>query len=169
MGNTVQGREDYQIILEPRWEDLEEDALRATKFGGKLFLVGSIIFKKNARDPILLNYMQLSWKGENIDNLICSLYKKMPDRDFLPIQDYLICDGVWNKRKQQILLRFEEEQALGPTTVFYLVFMIPETLERIIKAGRFSIDECCLPGPFKQCICAGQLDLAFASVTSTAS
>ncbi len=169
MSMYIYTREDYQIILEPRWEDLEEDASRAMQFGGKLLLVGSIIFKKNAKDPVLLNYIQLSWKGEIIDNLVCSLYKKIPDRDFLPIQDYLVCDGVWNKRKQQILLRFEQEQFLGPTTIFYLVFMMPEHLEKTVKSGFFSIDECCLPGPFKQCVCPEQLNLAFLQASSAAS
>ena len=62
--------------------------------------------------------------GENIENLISSLYKKVPNKEFLPIEDNLICDGIWNKKTQTIILPFEEKETLGPSTKFYLVLTI---------------------------------------------
>lgn len=119
-------------------------------FGGKWVLVGSITFKKKSKEQLFIDTLSLSWKGQHIDHLVASLYKKNLSRDFLPIEDNLICDGVWNKTKQSLIFNFDEKETLNPTTIFYLVLTIPHTLEPILKNGAFVLEEHNLPKPFKQ-------------------
>jgi len=97
---------EFSVILEPKWENLESNTKKTKEFGGKWILVGSITFKKNSKEPVNLSKIYLNWQGETIKNLVGSLYKKKSNKDFIPIQDYLICDSVWNKTKQTLILKF---------------------------------------------------------------
>src|SRR5580658_9675791 len=83
-------RENFQVLLEPLWEDLENNAQKAHDFGGRWILAGSITFKKKAKDTLHLNKIYLQWHGNKIENLIASLYLRDDDEKFLPIQDNLI-------------------------------------------------------------------------------
>ena len=153
--------EEFNIVLKSKWCDLDGNCTKATQFGGKWMLVGSITFKKRCKDPICIETINLRWNGEKIDNLIASLYKKNFDKEaFLPIEENLVCDGIWNKNKQTLILNFDERENLGPTTVFYLVLTVPEEIEQILKKGSFSLEEQCLPKPFKQCAQQEKLSLA---------
>ena len=114
-------------------------------------MVGSITFKKKSKEPLFIDTLNLTWNGKHIDHLAASLYKKNLSRDFLPIEDNLICDGVWNKTKQTLLFNFDEKETLNPTTIFYLVLTIPDHLEPTLKKGAFVLEEQSLPKPFKQC------------------
>ncbi|HLW73358.1 MAG TPA: hypothetical protein VKR54_04900 [Candidatus Babeliales bacterium] len=158
--------EDFNITLKPKWCNLDENCNKAAEFGGKWILVGSITFKKRCKDPICMDTINLHWNGETIDNLIASLYKKNLDKElFLPIEENLICDGLWNKAKQTLVLNFDEKENLGPTTIFYLVLTVPESIESILKKGSFCIEEQCLPKPFKQCAQHEKLSLAINEAT----
>jgi len=139
----------FSVILESKWENLESNTKKTEEFGGKWVLVGSITFKKNSKEPVNLNKIYLKWDGESIENLVGSLYKKKPNKDFIPIQDYLVCDSAWNKTKQTLILKFDEKQTLGPITTFYLVLTIPEKIEKKVKQGSFIIEKECLPDQFK--------------------
>ena len=153
--------ENFNIILKSKWCDLDENCSKATDFGGKWILVGSITFKKRCKNPICIETINLHWNGEPLDNLIASLYKKNLDKEnFLPIEENLICDGMWNKNKQTLVLNFDEKENLAPTTVFYLVLTVPESIEPILKKGSFCLEEQCLPKPFKQCAQNEKLSLA---------
>jgi hypothetical protein len=152
--------ENFNITLKSKWYDLDENCTKATEFGGKWILVGSIIFKR-CKDPISIQTINLHWNGDPLDNLIASLYKKNLDKEnFLPIEENLICDGIWNKSKQTLVLHFNEKENLAPTTVFYLVLTVPESIEPILKKGSFCLEEQCLPKPFKQCAHNEKLTLA---------
>jgi len=140
---------EFSVTLEPKWENLEPNTRKTKEFGGKWILVGSITFKKNSKEPVNLNKIYLSWQGEAIKNLVGSLYKKKLDKNFIPIQDYLICDSAWNKTKQTLILKFDEKQTLGPITTFYLVLTIPESIETVVKKGSFIIEKEYLPEQFK--------------------
>lgn len=140
---------EFSVILEPKWENLESNTKKTEEFGGKWVLVGSITFKKNSKESVNLNNIYLRWQGENIENLVGSLYKKKSDKNFIPIQDYLICDSVWNKAKQTLILKFDEKQTLGPSTTFYLVLTIPEKIEKKVQNGSFIIEKEHLPDQFK--------------------
>lgn len=153
--------EEFNITLKSKWCDLDGNCTKAADFGGKWILVGSITFKKRCKDPVCIQTINLHWNGEKLDNLMASLYKKNPDREtFLPIEENLICDGIWNKNKQTLMLNFDERANLGPTTVFYLVLTVPEPIEEILKKGSFSLEQECLPKPFKQCAQNEKLSLA---------
>jgi len=158
---SMYGAEHFDIILKQKWRTLGNIPTENTiDFGGEWILVGSITFKKKSKHYMSIDSINLRWNGKPIDNLIASLYKKLPNKEFLPIEDNLICDGLWNKKKQTLVLNFDEKESLGPLTKFYLVLTIPEELEPILKQGSFHLEEQCLPGPFKQCISQEKLVLA---------
>ena len=141
--------DDFKVILEPMWKDLENNEKKAEEFGGKWILAGSITFKKRAKDTLHLNKIYLQWRGAPIENLVASLYYKEDDEKFLPIQSNLICDGTWNRGLQTLLLDFEEKKTLGPTNIYYLVLTVPNNLEIIIKDGSFNLLPNALPEPYK--------------------
>lgn len=142
-------REDFKLIIEPKWENLDTNTDSIKKFGGKWVLAGSIIFKKKSSECVTLHQIHLKWDGPFIENLTGSLYHKQPNKDFHPIQDFLICDGIWNKKKQMLILNFDKHCSLGPVNTFYLVLTIPQTQESLIKKGSFKLVNTCLPHQFK--------------------
>jgi hypothetical protein len=156
---------DFTISIEPSWKNLEhDDEGKSSQFGGKWILAGTITFKKKKADEAVhLHKLELHWHGAQIETLITSLYKKNFDpmkKDFLPIEDYLLCDGIWNKTKQTLLLNFESKQTLGPIETFYLVLTVPEQIEHTLKGGFFSLESTCLPDQFKKCTQGNSLALA---------
>jgi hypothetical protein len=157
---SVHAAENFDITLKSKWCDLDGNCSKETDFGGKWILVGSITFKKRSKDPVSIENIRLLWKGDTIDHLTGSLYKKDLDKDFLPIEENLICDSEWNKAKQTLVLNFDEKENLGPTTVFYLVLTVPGSIEPLLKKGSFCIEEQCLPKPFKHCAQHEKLSLA---------
>jgi len=160
-GNPPQ---DFTISIEPSWDNLEHGNDKSSQFGGKWILAGSITFKKKKADEAVhLQTLLLHWHGISIDTLSASLYKKNFDptrKDFLPIEDYLVCDGTWNKKKQTLVLDFNTKQTLGTVETFYLVLTVPESVEPALKDGFFSLEPTCLPEPFKKCIDTNTLALA---------
>lgn len=157
---TTHSLENFDISLKSKWQELGCKGNNCAEFGGKWILVGSITFKKRSKHPLAIETINLHWQGEKIENLIGSLYKKNLGKNFLAIEDNLVCDGIWNEKKQTLMLDFDEKENLGPTTVFYLVLTVPETIEPIIKKGSFCLENDGLPRPFKQCIHNEQLFLA---------
>jgi len=158
--------EDFDITIKSKWCDLDGNCTKSADFGGKWILVGSITFKKRSKSPIFIENITLHWNGDALDNLVGSLYKKSLDKDFLPIEANLICDGLWNKNKQRLILNFDEKENLGPTTIFYLVLTIPESIEPVLKKGFFYIEEQCLPKAFKHCAHDEKLSLAINDKTT---
>ncbi len=64
----------------------------------------------------------------------------------MPIEDYLVWDGSWNRTHQRLVLDFhDKKQTLGPRNVFYLVFTVPESIEPSLKNGYFSLTKTNLP------------------------
>lgn len=138
--------QECDILLVPRWENLEKQNMIERDLEGKWILVGSITFHKKSKEYVKLEKLRLAWHGEQINHLSGSLYKKMPDKQFMPIEEYLVCDGSWNKRNQQLILDFpDRKQTLGPCNIFYLVFSISDTMEEPLKHGYFSLTETNLP------------------------
>ena len=169
LNTALHAVENFDITLKPKWYDLDNNCLdnncaRSTDFGGKWILVGSITFKKRSKDPVSIESIKLQWQGETIDNLVGSLYKKDLDKDFLPLEDNLVCDGEWNKTKQILIMNFDEKENLGPTTVFYLVLTVPEAIEPILKKGSFCLEKQCLPKPFKECAQQVKLSIALNNI-----
>lgn len=142
--------EPFQVIIEPKWEELDADQAACCRFGGKWVLAGSIVFKKKANEAVTLDKLILSWNGNKIDQLYGSLYVKEYTQPFLPINDYLVCDSSWNKAQQKLVLKFNQPHTLGPTNIFYLVLTVPDQLENIIRNGYFTIERDFLPEQYKE-------------------
>lgn len=157
---TQSSNDDFAIIIESKWQDLEHEPAKAAEFGGKLILVGSITVKKHSKEQVALSRIYLRWKGQPIDNLVGSLYKKESDKEFHPIEEYLVCDGIWNKTKQRLLFEFDEKQTLGALNIFYVVLTVPADLEATLKSGKFEIEHSCLPELMQECTKNQELALA---------
>jgi len=157
--------DDFIVTLESTWHCLDDTDGSCSQFGGKWVLVGNITFrKKSVKDSIHLHQLKLHWHGPFISTLSASLYKKNFDptkKDFLPIDDYLVCDGCWNNTKQTLILTFDERQTLGAVEVFYVVLTVPDNLELILKQGSFSLEKNDLPLPFQHTCTTASLQLSF--------
>ena len=155
------------IVIEPKWYDLEKSRQDSGIFGGKWILAGSITFRKKSKDTVYLSKLTLRWRGKRrINNLLGSLYRKNLDKQFLPIEEFLLSDSNWNKKKQTLVFNFHKSIYLGPTNIFYLVLTVPEQLEEILKQGSFLIEAQSLPTPFKLAARHHPLTLAFRQVES---
>ncbi len=152
---------NFKIILEPKWENLENDQDRIAHFGGKWILAGSITFKKKIKDYIRLSQITLQWFGPHLEKLTGSLYEKNFERTFYPIQDFFISDGIWNKKTQTLTFPFDRHCWLQAVNTFFLVLTIPVDQEESVKTGSFSIADMNLPEEFKQSINTQKLSLSF--------
>jgi len=157
---------DYTIIVEPRWLDLERNNQNTELFGGKWILAGSITFRKKSKETIYLSKLTFRWKGNKLENLLGSLYKKDLDKQFLPVEEFLISDSNWNKKKQTLIFNFNKSISLGPTNIFYLVLTVPEPIENAIKQGFFVVESNSLPIPYKSIARYTSPSLAFNNTPS---
>lgn len=152
------------VSLSPLWQDLEGSPERAQTFGGKLMLVGAITFKKRMPEHIKLQKLSLRWQGPNneqLPDLACSLYQKDLNKEFLPIQEFLVCDGMWNATKQLIDFTFDQTKTLSTYDIFYVVITVPELHEDTIKKGSFVLLDSSLPEIIKESIHNKPLILSF--------
>ncbi len=158
----------FNVILESTWQNLENNKNKSKSLDDKLILVGTITFKKKESiESVYLNHLELIWQGKKINNITSSLYKKNLDpdkKDFIPIEDYLVCDGTWNKKKQTLILHFDHKYTLGPINTFYLVFMVPNELEKSLQNGSFCIEKQSLPDRLKQSVQNDSLALEFKNI-----
>ena len=148
------------VCVEAKWDNLEQSSQKEKKFGGKLMLIGSITFRKQCKECIKIDKLVLKWHGKPIDSLCGSLYRKLPEKEFKPIQENLICDASWNKNTQSLILNFENQQTLNAFNIFYLVLTIPDELENTLKAGHFMLPDTSLPDQIN--FTEKKLDLALA-------
>ncbi len=161
--------DDFQIILEPIWQDLDGNRTRSHQFDGKWILAGSITFKKKAKESVNLSRLYLHWTGTKINGLMGSLYRKNMDEEFLAIEKNLVCDGTWNSAEQTLMLNFDKQQNLSLVNIFYLVLTVPEDLEETIRHGRFDLVNYCLPESFQPCTAHQKLSLALDTIGATVS
>jgi len=166
LGKTM--RRECTIVIEPKWQNLEHNYYYNTElFGGKWILAGSITFRKKSKDTIHLSKLIFRWKGTKLDNLLGSLYKKDLDKRFLPIEEFLISDSSWNRKKQMLVFNFKKQISLGPKNIFYLVLTVPEQIEPTLKQGSFVVESSGLPVAFKPITRHHSLNLAFSNLKPT--
>ncbi len=146
---ALPSQRDYTLSAQAQWKDLEQNNKNVDFFGGKWILAGSITFKKKSKETIYLSRLTFRWKGNNVDNLLGSLYRKDLDKEFLPVEEFFISDSYWNKKKQMLIFNFNKPISLGPTNIFYLVLTVPEELEPMMKEGLFVVESNSLPQPYK--------------------
>ncbi len=155
---------DCLLSVAPHWDNIERNCTHEKEFGGKWMLVGSITFRKKSKQQTKLESMKLAWHGKRIDHLCGSLYKKLPDKKFLPIEQNLVCDSAWNKARQELILNFKHnKQTLGPISIFYLVLTVPQEMEDTLRKGHFSVVKKELPTPFQSKANLLKIDLAHLS------
>lgn len=135
----------FELTLKPEWHTLDTNPKTIEKFGGEWILAGVFDLKKRSPDPVKMNKLVLSWHGSHLDNLSASLYKKNSDHEFLPIQEYLICDSLWDVKNQKIIFNFDKNLVLEPRTVLYLVLTLPHTIEPLVQQGHFILESKTLP------------------------
>lgn len=152
--------DDFKIILEPQWQTLDPHITTSLlHIQEKWVIAGTITFKKRSKEPVALTHLDLYWKGAFIHNLFGSLYRLPHEKDFLPVEEHLVCDGTWNRAKQLLKLSFSKKQSLGPTNSFCLVLTMPEAMEPILKHGSFSISNNSIPEQFRDTINKNNLSL----------
>lgn len=144
--SSLSAAQDCSISLEPCWNNLAHNNTDHKKFGGQWILIGTITFRKKSKEPIKLNKICLHWHGSAITQLAGSLYKKLSQNKFYPLQENHLCDSTWNTKQQRLILDFSKsKQTLGPLSTFYVVLTVPEALEPTLKKGHFSINKAELP------------------------
>lgn len=100
----------------------------------KLALIELITLRN--KQPLRLKNLKLKWNGEPIDNIFASLYKKKESKDqLIPIEENLICDGVWNPKAQQLIFKINKK--IISLNKFYLVLRFPNAIEDKLKKGSF--------------------------------
>lgn len=158
---VVNGFQDYAIDLQPIWQNLDSNQATTKQFGGKWILAGSITFKKRSGESVALHSLRLQWKGPRISSLFGTLYKKRDGLEFLPLEENMICDGIWLPAEQALLLPFDKKIALGLSNTFYLVLTLSEESESLLKKGMFALDERILPEPYTHLLRGQQIALAY--------
>ncbi|MFA5075130.1 MAG: hypothetical protein WC436_03430 [Candidatus Babeliales bacterium] len=101
-------------------------------------LVGLLTFK--AKNPFKLQQLELKWHGSyiNSNKISASLYKKKERENILiPVEENLICDGKWDKKKQQITFHMQEK--LISVKKYYLLLSFPQNLRQKLRTGNFLI------------------------------
>ena len=91
-----------------------------------------------SKKAVKLRQLNLQWQGEKINSIFASLYQKREnDKQLIPIEKNLVCDGTWNIKKQQLTFNLNEK--IIATNKYYLVLSFPQTLETTIKNGTFAL------------------------------
>ena len=102
----------------------------------------SWIITLKSKNAIQLKRMNLQWSGENLDTeqISASLYQKKERNNHpIPIEKNFICDGKWNKEKQQLV--FEPNKKLIAVNKYHLVLSFPEKFKSHLKAGTFTLSD----------------------------
>ena len=144
--------QQFTIKLEPKWDDLDKNN-KSKLFKDQWILAADIIIKKTAPEYVSLNELHLCWHGKNgkkINELVASLYEKNSDKNFMPIEQYLICDSTWKKSEQTLILKFEKPKMLYSINKLSLVLTVPKELVSTLKSGHFTLDAECLPQEYKE-------------------
>lgn len=146
--------EDCDLDICSEWKNLDSKEERyIEKFGGRWILAGKFTFKNRSKETVPLTELDLEWKGkQKIVDLEGSLFKKEPNKEFIPVQEFLISDGRWNTEKQTLQLRFNQKEYLGVSTTFYLVLTVSPSLEKKLKDGYFTVMTDKLPKQLKKTV-----------------
>lgn len=158
---AAQHGEKYTIMIEPTWRTLDPHDSYTEKLGGHWILVGHFTFKKKSEETVHLDKLSLQWHGPVIEKLVGELYSKRQDHEFVPLEEYLVCDGVWCKVKQELLLEFQSSLVLGPVNEFCLVLTLPKHLHEVIRQGTFNLSLHTLPQQFREAVGNRSLSLSF--------
>lgn len=128
-----------ELHIVPEWRNLDNDPNHIKELGGNWVLVARFVIKRRSKDFIRLDNLSFAWRGEHISHLAASLFRGHSSGDLIPVEENLVCDGIWRSTNQILQLRFQQKEYLQPTNIFYLVLTVPERLEKILKKGHFEL------------------------------
>lgn len=145
---------EYDLDVTGIWKDLDETSkINPHDFGGRWILAGTFIFKNKSGDQVPMQELSLAWKGPTtIQNLSGSLFRKEPNKDFLPLEEMLVSEGHWNREKQVLHFKFMHQEYIGIKTIFFLVLTVPPVVEKALEDGFFTVITDNLPRQLKKAI-----------------
>lgn len=141
---------DIELHILPQWHNLDEDEERCVQFGGAWIEAGVITLRKKTREPINMTHLILRWQGPELEHLVGSLYQRKPDKDFMPIEQNLICDSNWQQSSQKLIFKFLQPLSLDALTELRLVLTVPSDMEEKLKSGALKVEADYLPDQIKE-------------------
>lgn len=98
--------------------------------------IWTAMIRIRSKSVLKLQKVNLQWTGTKIKNLSASLYRKsgLIKKPIL-IEDFLVCDGTWNKEKQQISFLLDEK--IISVNEYFLVLSIPKRYSQRLHQGQF--------------------------------
>lgn len=100
----------------------------------KWALIASVLLKSKV--SLQLEQLTLQWRGKHLQGLNASLYtKRETDKQLIPIEDNLICDGDWHEKEQRLI--FHPDKKITAVDELFLVLSYPKGLEPHLKEGKF--------------------------------
>jgi len=151
----------FDILLETHWKNLTHNN-KNKHFNDKLILAANITFKKKSSDVVFLQELSLTWQGKKLNKLIGSLYEKDILGNFMPIEKFHICDGIWKTSEQKLILKFEKPKKLSSENTLCLVLIVPQNIEKKLKDGIFHLEPTNLPKQYRELVDNNNLTLAIA-------
>ena len=128
----------FSLSATPTWKDFTLAPSTQHDRQKRWVWTGMITLKST--QPVNLQELQLKWVGKKITNLQASLYqKKETDKQLIPIQENLVCDGLWNPKTQH--LTFMLDKKIVAVNTYYLVLNFSEKDASKIKQGTFVIPQ----------------------------
>lgn len=126
----------FQLCTTSTWKEFELNNNLPEFKQKKWAWIGLITMK--SKIPLKLKTLNLQWYGRKINKLQASLYqKKEKDSTLIPIQQNLVCDGIWDSKKQE--LTFHVNQKVVSINNYYLVLSFSKNEETALKLGRFTL------------------------------
>ncbi len=93
-----------------------------------------------SKTAMRLQQINLQWTGGTINSMHGSLYRKARvNQELIPIQENLVSDGNWNKKKQQI--SFELDEKVVAVNEYYLVLSFPKKIAPKLRHGKFTLTQ----------------------------
>ncbi|OQA35756.1 MAG: hypothetical protein BWY54_00446 [Candidatus Dependentiae bacterium ADurb.Bin331] len=155
------------FTLTPEWKNLESNRVLRERYGSTWILACTIEIKKiTTHQSLFLEKLLLSWRGTPLEHLTASLYKKPIDRDFMPLQENLICESCWHEKAQQIIFKLNQPFALETHTILCLVLTVPQTMVPSLEKGYFEVERSSLPLLIQQSLPSNPLTLAYSPAIS---
>lgn len=141
---------DIELNIVPQWHNLDQNEERCEEFGGAWIEAGVITLRKKTRESINMTHLILSWQGEELEHLIGSLYQRKPNKDFMPIEQNLICDSNWQQSGQKLIFKFLQPLSLDVLTELRLVLTVPQDMQDKLKNGSLKVEADYLPDQIKE-------------------
>jgi hypothetical protein len=137
---NIVAQSSLELTVHKLWQYLDDAGIDPEMYGGKLVLGGTLEITKRTQAPIFISQIRLMWKGSPLSSLVASLYKQELDKEFLPIEDFWLSDGIWNKHHQYLTLTLDKPLLLEAKTMLHVVFTLPQSIESCLQQGTFQIE-----------------------------